>query len=41
MDRLLSSNEEDRRELIGAVKAYEYIYKKFVSELARAKNSED
>jgi hypothetical protein len=41
MARLLSSSDEDRKELIGAVKAYEYIYKKFISELASLKNSEE
>ncbi len=39
--RLLSSNSDEREELIGQINAYEQIYNELVRELARVKNSEE
>jgi hypothetical protein len=41
MDRLLSSNSDEREELIGQVNAYETIYRKLIVEVARTRNLED
>jgi hypothetical protein len=41
MDRLLSSNSNEREELIGQVNAYETIYRKLIMEVARIRNSEE
>jgi hypothetical protein len=42
MARLLSSSSDDeRKEHIGQINAYEHIYRTFVGELARQRNSEE
>ena len=41
LDRLLSSNKEDREEYIGQVNAYEKLYRELIVEVARVRNLED